>query len=69
MILKKKAATDMTPRKIFDVINTLKDENTVIATDVGQHQMWTAQYVDFERTRRFASSAVLALWDTAWVRR
>lgn len=57
--IEKKAATDMTPRKIFDVINTLKDENTVIATDVGQHQMWTAQYVDFERTRRFASSGGL----------
>lgn len=54
-----KAPTDMTPKKIFDVINEIKDENTVIATDVGQHQMWTAQYVDFERTRRFASSGGL----------
>lgn len=54
-----KATTDMTPKKIFDVINEIKDENTVIATDVGQHQMWTAQYVDFERTRRFASSGGL----------
>lgn len=55
----RKATTDMTPKKIFDVINEIKDENTVIATDVGQHQMWTAQYVDFERTRRFASSGGL----------
>ena len=54
-----KAGDAMTPKKIFDVINALKDENTVIATDVGQHQMWTAQYVDFERTRRFASSGGL----------
>lgn len=54
-----KATTDMTPKKIFDVINALKDENTIIATDVGQHQMWAAQYVDFERTRRFASSGGL----------
>lgn len=51
--------TDMTPKKIFDVINQIKDENTVIATDVGQHQMWTAQYVDFEKPRRFASSGGL----------
>lgn len=51
--------TDMTPKKIFDVINKIKDENTVIATDVGQHQMWTAQYVDFEKPRRFASSGGL----------
>ena len=54
-----KSPTAMTPKRIFDIINELKDENTVIATDVGQHQMWTAQYVDFERPRRFASSGGL----------
>lgn len=47
------------PKKIFDIINEVKDENTVIATDVGQHQMWTAQYINFGRTRRFASSGGL----------
>lgn len=55
----KNSAANMTPKQIFDVINERKDENTIIATDVGQHQMWTAQYVDFERTRRFASSGGL----------
>ena len=55
----RRAGAEMTPRKIFDVINDLKDKDTVIATDVGQHQMWTAQYVNFERTRRFASSGGL----------
>lgn len=54
-----RADTDMTPKRMFDVINELKDENTVIATDVGQHQMWTAQYVNFERARRFVSSGGL----------
>ena len=49
----------LTPKKMFDIINDVKDENTVIATDVGQHQMWAAQYTDFERTRRFASSGGL----------
>ncbi|MGN1346387.1 MAG: biosynthetic-type acetolactate synthase large subunit [Eubacteriales bacterium] len=53
------AGDALTPKKIFDVINDVKDENTIIATDVGQHQMWTAQYVNFERTRRFASSGGL----------
>ena len=53
------AGDAMTPKKIFDVINEIKDDNTIIATDVGQHQMWTAQYVDFGRTRRFASSGGL----------
>lgn len=49
----------LTPKKMFDIINDVKDENTIIATDVGQHQMWAAQYTDFERTRRFASSGGL----------
>lgn len=49
----------MTPKKIFDVINDVKDARTIIATDVGQHQMWAAQYTDFEMPRRFASSGGL----------
>ncbi len=53
------AGERITPRKIFDVINSVKDKDTVIATDVGQHQMWTAQCVNFERCRRFASSGGL----------
>lgn len=55
----KRSTVPLTPRKVFDVINDVKDADTIIATDVGQHQMWTAQYVDFERTRRFASSGGL----------
>lgn len=49
----------MTPKKIFDVINKVKNKSTIIATDVGQHQMWAAQYTDFEQKRRFASSGGL----------
>lgn len=49
----------MTPKKMFDIINEVKTPETIIATDVGQHQMWTAQYVDFKQTRRFVSSGGL----------
>ena len=49
----------MTPSKLFEIINAYKDRDTVIATDVGQHQMWTAQFTSFSRTRRFASSGGL----------
>lgn len=55
----RKSGGTMTPRKIFDVINEIKDARTIIATDVGQHQMWAAQYTDFEMPRRFASSGGL----------
>ncbi len=49
----------LTPKKIFDIINEKKKPATVITTDVGQHQMWTAQYVHFDRARRFVSSGGL----------
>lgn len=47
------------PRAIFRVINKIKDKDTCIATDVGQHQMWAAQYTNFEKKRTFASSGGL----------
>lgn len=53
------ATVPMTPKKMFDIINEVKTPETIIATDVGQHQMWTAQYVDFKKTRRFVSSGGL----------
>ncbi|MBQ8322186.1 MAG: biosynthetic-type acetolactate synthase large subunit [Clostridia bacterium] len=54
-----KAKAPLTPKMMLDVINENKPEGTVIVTDVGQHQMWTAQYVKFDRTRRFVSSGGL----------
>ena len=53
------AGDSLTPKRVMDIINRNKPEGTVIATDVGQHQMWTAQYVSFDRPRRFASSGGL----------
>ena len=47
------------PKKIFEIINKYKTDGTVVATDVGQHQMWAAQYTSFERTRKFISSGGL----------
>ena len=49
----------MTPKMVLGVINRLKPKNTIIATDVGQHQMWTAQNIRFDNTRRFVSSGGL----------
>ncbi|MBQ8291248.1 MAG: biosynthetic-type acetolactate synthase large subunit [Clostridia bacterium] len=53
------AKAALTPKQVFDVINAEKLPATVIVTDVGQHQMWTAQYVEFDRPRRFVSSGGL----------
>lgn len=49
----------ITPKRAFDIINKYSDENTVFATDVGQHQMWAAQYLNFSKVRKFASSGGL----------
>ena len=49
----------LTPRMVFDIINANKLPKTVFATDVGQHQMWTAQYAKFDGARRFVSSGGL----------
>ncbi len=47
------------PKQVFDVINKIKDNDTVVATDVGQHQMWAAQFTSFEKPRTFVSSGGL----------
>ncbi len=49
----------MTPKNIFSALNGFLSENTPVATDVGQHQMWAAQNIKFSRTRRFVSSGGL----------
>ncbi len=55
----KMAGERMTPKQVFDVINANKLPRTIITTDVGQHQMWAAQYSKFDTTRRFVSSGGL----------
>lgn len=49
----------MTPKNIIELLNTYLGENTPVATDVGQHQMWAAQYLNLKKTRRFLSSGGL----------
>lgn len=55
----KNSLSEVTPKQIFEIINSKKDDGTVVATDVGQHQMWAAQYLKFEKPRRFISSGGL----------
>jgi len=49
----------LTPRNAILAVNQYLGENTAVATDVGQHQMWSAQNLFFRTPRRFVSSGGL----------
>ena len=49
----------LTPFNIIDIVTKYTDENTIVATDVGQHQMWAAQRCQFSKPRKFISSGGL----------
>ncbi len=51
--------TALTPYNIIGIISSKADDDTVIVTDVGQHQMWTAQRYPFKKPRTFISSGGL----------
>ncbi len=50
---------ELDPKQVMEIINKVKDADTVVATDVGQHQMWAAQYLKFKKPRTFVSSGGL----------
>lgn len=50
---------DFTPKNIIKRAKDILGGDTIVVTDVGQHQMWTAQYWEFERPRSFLSSGGL----------
>lgn len=45
--------------KILSALQKFTDADTPVATDVGQHQMWAAQYCKFEKPRTFVTSGGL----------
>lgn len=47
------------PKDLIEAACDLTDKDTIYVTDVGQHQMWAAQYVKHHNTRRFITSGGL----------
>ena len=49
----------LTPEYLFTLLNKMDNGNFIITTEVGQHQMWTAQDYKFYKPRTFISSGGL----------
>ncbi len=49
----------LNPQSIIETVAKYAGKNAVVATDVGQHQMWTAQYYKFLKPRTFVTSGGL----------
>lgn len=50
---------EFTPKNIIRNINEWASDDTVVVTDVGQHQMWVMQHYRFEKPKKFLTSGGL----------
>jgi len=51
-----KTSTAIQPHAVIQAINDITGGEAVVATGVGQHQMWAAQYFDFKQPRLWLTS-------------
>ncbi|MGP7816790.1 acetolactate synthase large subunit [Niallia sp. 01092] len=47
------------PQKVLELLHEKTEGNAIVTTDVGQHQMWTAQYYQFKEANRWVTSGGL----------
>lgn len=47
------------PQFVIEKLRELTNDDAIITTEVGQHQMWTAQFFDFSQPRTFLTSGGL----------
>ena len=50
---------ELTPKFLFEKLSDMDKGNFILSTEVGQHQMWTAQYFNFKTPRTLISSGGL----------
>lgn len=50
---------ELKPQWVIEMLNETTEGKAIITTDVGQHQMWVAQYYKFERPRSLVTSGGL----------
>ncbi|PAE38974.1 acetolactate synthase large subunit [Bacillus sp. 7884-1] len=49
----------MSPQWLIEAIHKVTNGEAIVTTDVGQHQMWAAQYYNFEKPHRWVTSGGL----------
>lgn len=55
----KKEPGQLKPQAVIEMIYRLSDKDTIVTTDVGQHQMWAAHYYKFHKPRTWITSGGL----------
>jgi len=55
----KNSTTIIKPQFVIQKLRELSDDDAIVSTDVGQHQMWTAQFFQFNKPRTLLSSGGL----------
>ncbi|HLA96027.1 MAG TPA: biosynthetic-type acetolactate synthase large subunit [Pyrinomonadaceae bacterium] len=51
--------TEIKPQQVIETLHEITNGDAVIVTDVGQHQMWAAQFYPCKRSRQFITSGGL----------
>ena len=59
LIQKERTPHAVTPQQVMETLDRLTDDDAIIATEVGQNQMWAAQFYTFRKPRTFLSSGGL----------
>ncbi len=55
----KQDGDELKPQKIVEIVNELTNGEAIVTTDVGQHQMWAAQYYSFKQPNLLVTSGGL----------
>ncbi|EUJ24459.1 acetolactate synthase large subunit [Listeria grandensis FSL F6-0971] len=53
------AKTEIKPQKVIEIIGDITEGKALVATDVGQHQMWVAQFYPFSHDHQIMTSGGL----------
>ena len=58
-LMQRPAPDGVTPQEVLGTLSRLTDSEAILTTEVGQHQMWAAQFYTFRHPRQFLTSGGL----------